>query len=251
MGEQVTVTYKFTQDWALPRKCKFPKLPSYEGFWAEEINTSNNISFSTEMYDGKQYRVGSIEKSCALPVANRRAFRYAARAGYSRPNSKQKNERTISSTNFSTIRSSTISKPIIYTAKSNTIKLHVIPLPSKNVPKSFNGAVGRLFACLSQVSVSASAKTNEPLTLKINISGKGNIQLLNMPEINLPNGFDKYEPKTSEQIDRNGTISGTKTFEYLIIPRVAWNKRNSADSILLLQSRQRNLTRLFPRHLIQ
>ena len=40
-----------------------------------------------------------------------------------------------------------------------------------------------------------------------------------MPEINLPSGFDKYDPKTSEQINRTGRINGTKTFEYLIVPR--------------------------------
>ncbi len=77
---------------------------------------------------------------------------------------------------------------------------------------------------LSSQLESDNATTNEPITLKININGQGNIQLLNMPEINLPDGFDKYEPKTSEQIDRSGIISGTKTFDYLIIPRAAGKK---------------------------
>ena len=60
--------------------------------------------------------------------------------------------------------------------------------------------------------------------MKINISGSGNIQLLNMPEINLPSGFDKYDPKTSDQINRTGRVNGTKTFEYLIVPRDAGKK---------------------------
>ena len=109
-----------------------------------------------------------------------------------------------------------------YNAKSNTIKLHVSSLPTQNVPKSFNGAVGD-FSLTSQIN-SLNTKTNEPVTLKINISGSGNIQLLNMPEINLPSGFDKYDPKTSDQINRTGRINGTKTFEYLIVPRDAGKK---------------------------
>ena len=63
-------------------------------------------------------------------------------------------------------------------------------------------------------------KSNEPLTLNINISGTGNIKLLEMPEVNLPNGFEKYEPKINDQINRKGKISGSKTGEYLFVPRV-------------------------------
>ena len=104
-----------------------------------------------------------------------------------------------------------------YNAKSNTIKLHVNSLPQQNVPKSFNGAVGN-YSLTSQISA-INTKANDPVTLKININGNGNIQLLNMPEINLPAGFDKYDPKISEQINRTGRINGSKTFEYLIVPR--------------------------------
>ena len=41
-----------------------------------------------------------------------------------------------------------------------------------------------------------------------------------MPELNLPSGFEKYEPKTSENINKRNIISGSKTAEYLMIPRV-------------------------------
>jgi hypothetical protein len=45
-----------------------------------------------------------------------------------------------------------------------------------------------------------------------------------LPEINLPNGFEKYEPKTNSNINRTGKISGTKTAEYLIVPRTPGKK---------------------------
>jgi hypothetical protein len=64
------------------------------------------------------------------------------------------------------------------------------------------------------------AKTNEPVTLKIVISGKGNLELVVLPELNIPTGFEKYEPKTSEKINNKNIISGSKTAEYLMIPRV-------------------------------
>jgi hypothetical protein len=226
MGEQVTVTYKLYTRLGIASQMQVSKLPSYEGFWAEEINTSNSISFATEMYNGKQYRVGVLKKVALFPsqtgelsvtplvldipvqIQNKRSDGDIFDQFFNDP----------FFNNFQTIN---------YTAKSNTIKLHVNPLPTQGVPKPFNGAVGNysLSSRLADVeSGLTSAKTNEPLTLKINITGKGNIRLLNMPEINLPDGFDKYEPKTSEQVDRTGTISGTKTFEYLIIPRSVGTK---------------------------
>ncbi len=64
-------------------------------------------------------------------------------------------------------------------------------------------------------------KTNEPNTLKFDISGTGNLKLLELPPFELPNGFEKYDPKTDEQINRSGKIGGTKKAEYLLIPRIA------------------------------
>ena len=216
MGEQVTVTYKLYTRLGIASQMQVSKLPSYQGFWAEEINTPNTINFSNVMYNGRQFRVGILKKVALFPsqtgelsvtpmvldvpvqIQNKRGGGNIFDQFFNDP----------FFNNFQTVN---------YTAKSNTLKMHVIPLPSQNVPRSFNGAVGN-YSLSSQIN-STNVTTNEPLTLKVNMNGSGNIELLNAPEVNLPSGFDKYEPKTSEQINRNGTISGTKTFEYLIIPR--------------------------------
>ena len=222
LGEQVTVTYKLYTRLGIASQMQVSKLPSYEGFWAEEINVPNNITFTTEMHKGKQYRVGTLKKVALfasqlgelsitplvldIPVQIRAKKRSSGNIFDDFFNDPFFN-------NYQTVN---------YTAKSNTIKLKVIPLPSENVPKSFNGAVGS-YTMNSQLD-STNSKTNEPVSLKIDISGQGNIQLLNMPEINLPPGFDKYEPKTSENINRSGTISGDKAVEYLIVPRTVGKK---------------------------
>ncbi len=225
MGEQVTVTYKLYTRLSLASQLQVSKLPSYEGFWVEEISVPNSIAFSTETYNGKQYRVGLLKKVALFP--NQLGELSVTPLVLDVPvqvQSKSRGRGDIFDQFFNDpFFNST--QTINYTATSNTVKLHVIPLPAISVPKSFNGAVGD-YSMSSQVNTTNTA-TNEPLTLKINLNGKGNIQLLNMPEIELPTGFDKYEPKTSEQIDRSGTISGTKTFEYLVIPRVAGPKRIS------------------------
>jgi hypothetical protein len=69
------------------------------------------------------------------------------------------------------------------------------------------------------------AKANEPITLKVSIAGSGNIKLLEAPEIELPSDFEQYTPKVSENIERRyEKISGSKTFEYLLIPRYPGRK---------------------------
>ena len=62
-GEQVTVTYKLYTRLNIAAQMQVSKLPQYQGFWAEELETSNNISFTIENVEGKQFRVGIDRKS--------------------------------------------------------------------------------------------------------------------------------------------------------------------------------------------
>jgi hypothetical protein len=99
----------------------------------------------------------------------------------------------------------------------------VSPLPA-SAPPSFQGAVGR-FAMGTTVD-RRTTKTNEPVTLKVTISGTGNIKLLESPSVDLPTDFEQYTPKVSDKIKRDGkVISGSKSFEYLLIPRYPGEKR--------------------------
>ncbi|HEY4787846.1 MAG TPA: BatD family protein [Bacteroidales bacterium] len=101
--------------------------------------------------------------------------------------------------------------------KSNAVSVSIKPLPG-NAPSSFDGAVGR-FTLDANVN-KTSLKTNDAITLKVTINGSGNIKLINAPKITFPTDFDSYDPKiTLNTSDANGGITGSKTFEYLLIPR--------------------------------
>jgi BatD DUF11 like domain len=222
LGEPVTVTYKLYTRLQIASQMQVSKLPSYEGFWAEEINLPNTISLSNEMHDGKEYKVGVLKKVALFPsqlgelsvtpmVLSIPVQIQQRQGGNGNVFDQFFNDPFFN--NYMTVN---------FTAKSNTIKLQVVPLPSKGVPPSFNGAVGD-YSLSSDISA-VNVKANDPLTFTVTLKGQGNIQLLAMPDFTLPTGFDKYEPKVSQQISRDGTISGTKTFEYLIVPRVAGKK---------------------------
>lgn len=60
------------------------------------------------------------------------------------------------------------------------------------------------------------------MTLKVNVKGNGNIKLIELPEFRFPADLEVYDPKVTDNIDAGSNgITGSKTFEYLIIPRHA------------------------------
>jgi hypothetical protein len=87
-----------------------------------------------------------------------------------------------------------------------------------NPPVSFNGAVGK-FDMIANMN-KTTTKTNEPVTLKIKLSGNGNLKLIDPIDLKLPPDIEAFEPKMNDDISisTNG-IAGSRTFEYLIIPR--------------------------------
>ena len=213
-GEQVTVTYKLYTRLSIAAQMSVNKLPQYQGFWAEELETPNNISFRTEVVNGKQFRVGVLKKAALFPTQTGTLEVTPFELTVPVQVQKQKS-RNIWDDFFGDPFGR--SEVIEFNAKSNVVKIKVDPLPPGQ-PDSFNGAVGD-YSFDAKLNTTQT-KSNEPLTLNVSISGTGNIKLLDMPEINFPNGFEKYEPKVSEDINRKSRISGTKKGEYLFVPRI-------------------------------
>jgi hypothetical protein len=83
---------------------------------------------------------------------------------------------------------------------------------------------------VGKFSISASldkntAKTNEAVTLKIKIEGRGNIHGIADPKPDFPSDFEVYPPKIAEQMNHDGgMVSGSKTYEFVFVPRSAGNK---------------------------
>jgi hypothetical protein len=62
---------------------------------------------------------------------------------------------------------------------------------------------------------------NDGITLKVSVTGTGNLNLIEKPAINFPPDFEVYEPKIIDHFSNKGGTSGTRTYEYLIIPRAS------------------------------
>ena len=99
------------------------------------------------------------------------------------------------------------------TLKSDPVNITVKPLPEKNKPDFFNGAVGTfsIDAMLQKPLFS----TDEAGKLSVMISGSGNMQLLTAPDIEWPKGIESFEPVFSDDLVKTTVpVSGTKKFEY-------------------------------------
>ncbi len=186
-------------------------FPSYDGFFSQEIPTPNNISFTRENINGTIYNVGVLQKMILYPQRSGKLtikpFNITAVV--------QKRVRRHSTGFFDDFFSSGYQniKKILH---SNTVSINIKPLPNK--PTEFNGAVGHFN--LSANINKTSTKADEPIVLKVKISGNGNLKLIDDPKFDFPPDFDVYDPKINNNIknDESGA-HGTISYEYLIIPR--------------------------------
>lgn len=94
--------------------------------------------------------------------------------------------------------------------------VQVDPLPAK--PVGFSGGVGRF--TISAQANHTSVKAGQPVTVRVVVSGTGNLKLIKQPVLELPKDFDKYDPKVTDKtkLTANG-IEGNMVYDFLIVPR--------------------------------
>lgn len=187
------------------------KFPEFEGFLSQDIEL--NPQWTLENYNGRNYRTVVIKQTVLYP---QRSGKITIEGGkydaVVRIRSKQR-VRSIFDDFFDTYQDV---KRVLTTPP---VTIDVKPLPSGK-PASFRGAVG---SYTMKASINSDhIKTNEAVTINIVLSGNGNIKLAKNPEISFPNDFEVYDPKVDNNIKTTSSgTSGTKSIEYMAIPRYA------------------------------
>jgi hypothetical protein len=210
-GEQISVAFKLYTRVSI-QNYAIDKNPSLTGFWGEELENPKNISLTNETIDGKQYRVGVIRRYALFPTQSGKLEISPMEV----QTVVQVQDRKMYDP-FESFFRDPFGRTVNYALKSDPVVIEVQPLPG-GAPLSFQGAVGR-FSMTAKVD-KQNPVTNEPVSLKISISGSGNIKLLESPSVEFPADFEQFTPKVSENIStKEELVSGSKTFEYLLIPR--------------------------------
>lgn len=212
--EAVLVTYKLYTTLDVIQ-CPPTKFPDFNGFMKQEIDRPKNSQFTLENYNGKNYPTVVLfqyllypQKSGVITI-DKAEFEAVI----------QMRNRAAARSIFDDFFESTtnVSKKIYAPAT----KINVSALPA-NKPTSFSGTVGR-FSIDSKISTTR-IKANEAVTLRIGIAGAGNMKLIKNPEIKFPEGFELYDPKVTNNFKTtNSGVSGSKTIEFMFIPRHSGN----------------------------
>jgi hypothetical protein len=100
-------------------------------------------------------------------------------------------------------------------APATTIDVKALPQPQ---PANFSGAVGH-FSLNSSINL-RKLKTDDPVTVKMVVTGSGNIKLIKAPTVEFPKDFETYDVKVTDNAKvSTAGVSGSKTFEYMAVPR--------------------------------
>jgi hypothetical protein len=106
-----------------------------------------------------------------------------------------------------------------FTVTTSTLDVNSLPLPSANVPTNFNGVVGNY--TLAVTAGPTNITVGDPITLRIQIAGRGDFDALRLPDQSGWNGFKLFPPTSKVETSDPLGIEGTKTFEEIVAPQTA------------------------------
>jgi hypothetical protein len=212
IGEQIQVIQKIYSRFDL-RGFQNVKFPAFNGFWSQQPEGVPNVQLQIENVDGVNYYVGEFNKTYVFPQRTGELTIDPCEVECVVRKQSNKKPRNI----FEQFFGGGGFEDVVVKAYSRKTKISVMDVPEAGKPVNFSGGVGNLNYKVE--ATKNNVKANDAFNLKITISGKGNLKLLEAPKLTLPESFESYEPKITENISNAGGVSGSKTYNYLIIPR--------------------------------
>ena len=190
LGEQIMLTYKIYYNLPISN-LSISKAPSYSGFWTKDVTDNNGVlQQSSTVKNGQEYHVATIQEIVLIPqkagtltidplditcVAQIRTERQRQQ-GY---DPFENFFGDIMGSSYTNVKKD---------MKSQPIDIEVKPLPIADKPASFKGAVGQ-FTFTSRID-KTEMKSNDAFTITYTVSGKGNIDLLDIPRPVFPPDFE-------------------------------------------------------------
>lgn len=186
------------------------QFPEFEGFMVEEVELPSNQQLQIERYNGRNYYTADLRKTLLFP---QRSGQITIPSGSIEMVFSVPSGRSVSTFFGSQELMADVKKKLV----TNPLNVNVKPLPGDK-PVSYANAVGT-FALNPSISTTEN-KANEAITLRLEISGTGNMKLLRNPEVQFPNNFEIYDPVVTNSLNvtSNG-LTGIRVIEYMVIPR--------------------------------
>lgn len=188
-------------------------FPEFEGFMVEEVDVPSNQG-QIERYNGRNYSTADLRKTILFPQRSGKITIPSGRLEmvFSVPSGKRVSTFFGTQEVMADVRKALVTNPI-------TIDVKQLP---DNKPESFSNAVGS-FTFKPSISTQQT-RAHEPITFTFEISGTGNMKLIQTPEVKFPSNFEVYDPVIDNnlKVATNG-LTGTRKIEILAIPRYEGN----------------------------
>jgi len=209
-NEQITVTYKLYTKFGSINISDF-KFPSFNGFYSYEIESSKNTTLQQESLNGELFYTAELKQTILLPQKSGTLEIPTLEAEF------LVRERTSPQSILEQFFGGGY-RDVNFRTKSKPLKIKVNPFPASGKPANFDGATGD-FTLKAEVD-KTKLKTNDAMNLKLTISGKGSLKLIDKININFPVEWEVYDPQINDKVNIGPSgLSGSRVFEYLIIPK--------------------------------
>ena len=210
--EAILLTYKVYT--VVNLRQLYGKMPDLKGFHTQEVELPQQKTFTLEHYKGRNYNTTVWSQYVLFPQQTGKleipSITFDGVVA----------QQTISDDPFDAFFNGGGYVEVKKKITTPKVVINVQLLPAK--PAGFSGAVGE-FKLASSINAT-DVKTNDAVTIKLTLSGTGNMKLIGTPEVKFPQDFEIYDPKVTDDYKlTNSGLTGTKTFEYLAIPRHAGN----------------------------
>jgi hypothetical protein len=220
-GEGAVVTYKLYFTARITRYQAVQDAKS-EGFWIEKFDYDKQQQLKTtrEVINGQVYQVAIINKIEVFPSKTGELEISPYQANCEVMMTSVKGKKAYDPFHDFDDFFGRLGKTVAQDFTSPAIKFQVDPLPIEGRPASFTNAVGK-YDFIASVDKKA-VKVGDAITLKLVVSGNGNVNTLTEPDLKIPQSFEKYDPKVTKTIDKStGIVLGKKVSEFVLIPRAS------------------------------
>jgi len=192
VGEELIYTLSFYRAVQIMSQINYD-FPNTKGFWKETIADDKREEASSQTIAGREYIVVKIPL-ILYPLTDGKIKLGKSKIAF---------------------------QPDAFSGKisleSNSFEINVLPLPADGKPADFSGLVGdySITSTIDKTEVIA----GKPVTLEVNVTGRGNVHAIEEPKRPDLSGFEVYEPETAENISKSPKgSSGKKSYKYIIIP---------------------------------
>ena len=186
-------------------------MPDLKSFYTQEVSLPQQKSFSLETVNGRPYRTCTWSQYVMFPqMSGKLQIPSITFDGIV----VQQNRNIDPFEAFFNGGSGYIEVKKKIVAPS--VEIQVDPLPER--PAGFSGGVGK-FSVSAQLD-KTETKANDPVSLRIIVSGTGNLKLIKQPVVEFPKDFDKYDAKITDKtkLTTNG-VEGSMIYDILAVPR--------------------------------